>query len=272
MITDVHTHSTFSADGRSSLSQMLSRAHALNVAYYGVSEHFDYDYPADNVLAEGEEVPLVDAEAYFSAARELQRSYEGKMRVLVGCEFGFTPTQKALDMYLETVQRYQPDFIVNSVHTVDGADPWFAEYFDGKTRDKAYGRYLEKVLASLDAPYPYDVVGHIGYVGRNAPYPDPALRYEEFPRLIDDVLRTVIKKDKILEVNSSARKAGDFLPGEDILARYFALGGRKVSFASDAHGVEQICAGRERIVAALKSIGFSHISVPDGKKIVEIAL
>ena len=51
MITDIHTHSTFSADGRSPLSDMLARAAQLGAAYYGVSEHFDYDYEADGVLA-----------------------------------------------------------------------------------------------------------------------------------------------------------------------------------------------------------------------------
>ena len=264
MITDVHTHSKFSADGRSPLSDMLARAAELGTAYYGVSEHFDYDYQADGVLAEGKEVPLIDAEAYFPAARALQRQYALRMRVLVGGEFGYTPTQAAIDRYLAVIEAFCPDFVVNSVHTVDGFDPWYAEYFAGKTRREAYARYLERVRESLDAPYPYDIVAHIGYVGRNAPYPAPtALRYEECPELLDDILRTMIKKGKILEVNSSARQAGDFLPGTDILARYFALGGRKVSFASDAHGAEQICAKRGIVCEALKEIGFTHISVPD---------
>ena len=264
MITDIHTHSTFSADGRSPLPKMLARAAELGAAYYGVSEHFDYDYEADGVLAEGKQVPLIDAEAYFPAARALQREYAPRMRVLVGGEFGYTPTQSAIDRYLTIIETFRPDFVVNSVHTVDGFDPWYAEYFAGKTRREAYARYLERVRASLDAPYPYDIVAHIGYVGRNAPYPAPtALRYEECPELLDDILRTIVKKGKILEVNSSARQAGDFLPGTDILARYFALGGRKVSFASDAHGVEQICARRDIVCAALKAIGFTHITVPD---------
>ena len=59
------------------------------------------------------------------------------------------------------------------------------------------------------------------------------------------------------------------MPGADILARYFALGGRNVSFASDAHGRERILAGREKAVAALSAIGFTHLTVPDcGKQIL----
>ena len=151
MITDVHTHSKFSADGRSPLSDMLARAAELGTAYYGVSEHFDYDYQADGVLAEGKEVPLIDAEAYFPAARALQRQYAPRMRVLVGGEFGYTPTQAAIDRYLAVIETFRPDFIVNSVHTVDGLDPWFAEYFAGKTRRPWIhaGMTLHEMLAGL---------------------------------------------------------------------------------------------------------------------------
>ena len=131
---------------------MLARAAELGAAYYGVSEHFDYDYEADGVLAEGKQVPLIDAEAYFPAARALQREYAPRMRVLVGGEFGYTPTQSATDRYLTIIETFRPDFVVNSVHTVDGFDPWYAEYFAGKTRREAYARYLERVRASLAAP------------------------------------------------------------------------------------------------------------------------
>ena len=126
---------------------------------------------------------------------------------------------------------------------------------------------------SLDAPYGYDIVGHIGYVSRNAPYPDKALRYEEFADPLDDILKTVVARRKILEVNSSMRGTeSGFLPATDILTRYFELGGREVSFASDAHDVARIAEKRESVCAALKAIGFTHVTVPDrGKRIrVEI--
>ena len=263
MLTDVHTHSAFSADGESALSEMLARAAALGIQYYGVSDHFDYDYLAEGILAEGQPVPMIDAAAYFAEARRLQAEYTGKMRVLVGGEFGYSPHPDAQALYRETIARFSPDFVVNSVHSVDGKDAWYGEFFLGKSKEEAYRSYLVRVRESLDAPYPYDIVAHIGYVSRNAPYPDNLLRYTEFPDLLDDIFRTVIAKGKILEVNSSARGAGDFLPGRDLLERYFALGGRKISFASDAHRDRDILRGRETIVPVLKAIGFAGVTVPD---------
>ena len=267
ILTDVHTHSAFSADGVSPLAEMLARAEALGVKYYGVSEHFDYDYLADGVLCEGKAVPMTDAEAYFACARALQAERGHGTRLLVGGEFGYTPNTRAHAMYADVIRRYSPDFVVNSVHTVDGTDVWFGEYFAGKAKEPAYRGYLERVKESLDAPYRYDIVGHIGYVARNAPYPDRAMRYTDYADLLDGILRGVIMRDKILEVNSSARGAGDFIPGTDVLARYFALGGRLVSFASDAHGADRICDKRGEVAAALRAVGFTHIAVPDcGKR------
>ena len=263
MLTDIHTHSAFSADGETALAEMLARARSLGVAYYGVSEHFDYDYLAEGILAEGKPVPMVDAPAYFAEARRLQAQFAPSMRVLVGGEFGFSPHPDAQRLYADTVARFHPDFVVNSTHSVDGKDVWFGEYFTGKDKREAYRRYLVRVRESLDAPYPYDIVGHLGYVARNAPYADKALRCADFSDLIDDILSTVIARGKILEVNSSARGAGDFLPARDILERYFVLGGRMVSFASDAHRADRILCGRETVVRALKEIGFAGVTVPD---------
>ena len=44
ILTDVHTHTKFSPDGRSDIGDMLKAALKKGAAYYGISEHFDYDY------------------------------------------------------------------------------------------------------------------------------------------------------------------------------------------------------------------------------------
>lgn len=264
ILTDMHTHSTYSADGDSPLEEMVEAARAKGVRYFGVSEHFDYDYPPAGLVYSDGSPARTDEEGYFSHIRALQSRLNDKNFVLIaGAEFGYTDDVSAQRRYEGIIEKYSPDFVINSVHTCDGYDCWFGEYFTGKSLQTAYSRYLERVLQSLFAPYNYDIVAHIGYVSRNAPYPDPKLRYGEFRELYDAILNGIISRGKILEVNSSARGAGSaFLPDADVLSRYFELGGRKVSFASDAHYVSRICAGREGVVSALKQIGFEYITVP----------
>ena len=49
---------------------------------------------------------------------------------------------------------------------------------------------------------------------------------------------------------------------QDILRRYYALGGREVSFASDAHLTWRVAEKREKVVKALRQIGFAFLTVP----------
>lgn len=263
LLTDIHNHTAFSPDGRDSMETMLAAAHAKGLAWYGIADHFNYDYDRLCLSIDGQPVPPIDEAAYFKRGREMQKEYEGRMHVLIGAEFGYDHASRATERYLRTQQTYKPDFTVNSVHTCLGNDCYFAHYCEGKSRAYAYNAYLYRVLESLDAPYEYDIVAHIGYCARNATYPDPVLRYEEFADVLDEILRRIIARGKILEVNSSAKKMGDFLPGKDILARYFELGGREVSFASDAHFAARIAEKRETVCAALKEIGFTFLTVPE---------
>ncbi len=260
--TDMHTHTTFSHDGRNTPAEMMAYAQKKGFAFYGVSEHFDYDY--DWSLMSEEEIKEIingDPEEYFHTLRHLQEDYEGVMNVAVGAEFGFSNKKEVQAKYVQTCEKFSPDFVINSVHGEGGRD--FARYTFTDDRKATYRMYLRLIRESLDVPYPYDIVGHIGYIARYVPFENKALSVQEFGAEIDDILLTIIKKDKILEVNSANKNLKNrTLPAEEIIARYFELGGRKVSFGSDAHGVERIGDKRDEVVTMLKRIGFEYVTVP----------
>lgn len=264
-ITDVHTHSTYSFDGKTDLQDMLKTALAKGVAFYGVAEHFDYDA----YLFRGAHW-VTDAEEYFHGARHLQEDYEGCMNVLIGAEMGYSPDNRVQAFYQGLQEKYHPDFVVNSVHALSGNDYYHLSPFymvNGKgeralrEKKEVYKEYLRLIRRSLDAPYSYDIVGHIGYLTRYAPYEDKEMKYADYTEEIDDILTTIIQKGKILELNTS-RSNGIFLPSREFLERYFALGGRLISYASDAHIATSVANGREEAVALLKEIGFTYITVP----------
>ena len=272
-LTDIHTHSLFSFDGIDELQDMLCSAQRKGVAFYGVSEHFDYD-----LLVRGNRVErrMIDEEEYFHRARHLQEDYQGVMNVLIGAEFSYIQDEKALAMYCDVVKKYKPDFIVNSVHSINGEDyydrvPFYDSEGKMRTKDEVYKEYLGAIYESLFAPYPYQIVGHIGYAVRYAPYTDKALRYEDFAEEIDKILLEIIRQNKILEINSSMKDALCITP-LDIFKRYFELGGRLVSIASDAHDTSRICDKREQLVCALKNIGFTHHCVPDRQEYILLEL
>ncbi len=262
-LTDMHTHSfPASHDGKNSLKEMLAAAQAKGIAFYGVSNHFDYDYDL-SLMDEKERKDVLngDEEEYFHDGRHLQEDYEGVMNVAIGAEFGFADDPSVGGRYAATYEKYRPDYVINSVHGVDGRD--FARYNFTASEEDTYALYLKLVRRSLDAPYPYDIVGHMEYVARYVPFANREIDVEKYRPLVDDILLTIIAKDKILEVNSATKGLKRLsLPNLPFIKRYFELGGRKISYGSDAHGVERIAEGREQIVAALKEIGFTYLTVP----------
>lgn len=264
-LTDIHNHSTFSFDGVSPLEKMLETAQRKGVAFYGVSEHFDFD--------EDQADGGTNAEEYFHKARHLQEDYAGAMNVLVGAELGFSPLPEFIHRNCALIEKYQPDFVVNSIHACGGEDyfyqiPFYQTTCEGvrilRPKKEAYLEYLSLVRRSLDVPYAYDIIGHFGYPTCYAPYQDKALSLAEFGEEIDDILKTIIQKNKILEVNASNRSAKTLstVASEEIVRRYFELGGRLVSYASDAHSVESVCRSRAEVMEMLKQIGFTYLTVP----------
>ena len=271
-LTDMHSHTSFSHDGQNTPAEMLEGAQKKGLAFYGVSDHFDYDY--DFSLMDEEERKATqngDVEEYFHALRHLQEDYEGVMNVVVGAEFGYSENEKVQGRYLSTYEKYRPDFVINSVHGQGGRDYARCEF----TKDKreTYGEYLRLIRKSLDAPYPYDIVGHIGYIARYVPFEDNKLDLAEFGEQIDDILKTIVQKGKILEINSANKNLKNrTLPDWDIVRRYFELGGRKVSFGSDAHFVSRIKDKREEVVEKLKEIGFTYLTVPFRGEYIKVEL
>lgn len=267
LITDVHNHSEYSHDCNVPLVEMVESALDKGVAFYGTSEHFDYDI---TIVCE-DLSQSIDEERYFHDARHVQEDYAGVINVLVGAELSYCDDPRVIQANARICEKYAPDFIVNSVHTYKGHDYYHKNVFyqtqNGekvlREKKQVYKEYLQYIQDSLNVPYPYDIVGHIGYAARYAPYENREITLAEFRDEIDAILKTIIQKDKILEVNGKSKGMQDaFLPSKEIIQRYYELGGRKVSYGADAHLIEQQLASREKVVQTLKEIGFTYLTVP----------
>lgn len=252
MKVDTHTHSKFSADGRERIDTMVESAKAQGAGYIAITDHCDMD-----TLQEGNKVPIpwrqLDLPAYYADFLRVQKQTQG-IYVAFGIEAGFD--KRANYLYEEVINKYPFDVVINSVHFVDGWDVYFPYYFENKTKAEAYTLYLETVYESLFATYKFDIVGHLGYCVRNAPYPDSVMYYRDNAELIDKILNKIIELDTVLEVN----RHNGLVPNQEVLQRYFDLGGRKISFGSDAHRGD-VLKDYDETCEVLKKIGFTHLSI-----------
>ena len=262
LLMDLHTHTTYSHDGLNTPAEMVACAQKLGIAFYGITDHFDYDY--DTSLMDEEEYKRTrngDEDEYFHALRHLQDDYAGVVNVLVGAEFGYSEKADVQGRYALTYEKYRPDYVINSVHSIDGKD--FAYSRIEGDKKLVYSAYLSLVRQSLDVPYPYHIVGHIGYAARYVPFEDKAFDLQDFGKQLDDIFCTIIQKGKILEVNTASKQLPQrSIPDKALLKRYYDLGGRKICFGSDAHFPERIAEKWDETIATLKEIGFTHLTLP----------
>ena len=165
---------------------------------------------------------------------------------------------------------YNPfDFVIGSVHVIDGIDVSNPEYFKGKTKKQAYLKYFEEVLENLKIHDCYNVVGHLDYISRYAPYDDKSVYYNEYMEIIDEILKVLVKKDKGLDVNTSAYRYGEnrCYPQFEILKRFNELGGKIITVGSDAHSPEYIADHFEDAYNMIKSAGFKSIATFRNKNV-----
>ena len=253
-MVDLHLHSKFSFDSNEEPSAYVESARRLGCDRLGFSEHYDYDAYLDGA----KDIALCDIESYYKNIKTL-RAESQKPEILFGIEFGYR--KQAIAHYNSLSQKFSFDYVINSVHTLKcRGDCYHSSFFEGRTLKEAYRDYLKGVLESVTSDLDYDIVGHIGYVSRYRKGENARLEYSEYSDILDDILVAIIKKCKCLEVNTSCGSSGSmFLPDESIIERYLALGGKMLSFGSDAHRATDYLRSRDKFLKFMTEHGVKEL-------------
>jgi len=270
ILMDHHVHSDFSPDGHSSLEEMCAAAYAAGCRYMAMTDHIDID-PAYE--GENGEFVISDIPAYVKEIERVKALFPG-MSIVRGAELGYSRT--CWGRVLEKRRQIDTQFAIGSVHAVDGKDPYFKEYFEGRNREQAYGLYLKEACRAVEAfEGVCQVVGHLNYVCKTDCAGYGELKYDDMPQLWDELLGRIVECGLGIELNTSGyRTVGAPLPGFEVVRRFYQLGGRIITFGSDAHYADRVC---ERISDAMqlaKSAGFKVMSVwtDEGRQEVPIEL
>lgn len=250
---DHHVHTTFSFDGKQTLQAACQAAMEAGLTGLVITDHVD-----TGISWKGSDFSIADPAAYRAAIEQAKADFP-RLSLLRGMELGYTPSGKKQALaYYEAIE---PEVMLGSVHVVQGIDPYEQRYFELHGREKGYRLYLEQLLEGLEWMHDrIQVVSHLDYVTKFAPYPDSELHYEDYPREVDDLLRLTIGYDLCLEVNTSTlAKRGTPLPGPSILKRYHDLGGRRLTLGSDAHNSDRLGEGFAQMAGLLRQLGFTSL-------------
>ncbi len=258
---DGHLHTKYSIDSTASLDEMCNSAIERGILGIAITDH---------------NIPVPDGFAHYEnirrsvqKARQKDEEFAGSLRVFAGVELG---DHFIFEYDAEPFYHMDLDCILGSIHST----PVFKKYFP----DCLYGSDLKEAVYQADTDFlkrfleiyyqellkvseeaDVDVMTHLtfplrymnGLANRN-------IDIREYDAQIDAILGAIIKTNKVLEVNTSGLSMDwhQLMPNEDILARYFQMGGRSISFGSDAHKAENVGAGIPEAMTKLKKLGFTH--------------
>lgn len=252
---DCHIHSSFSFDSDMDALQACETATERGLSGIAFVDHLDYDFP------DYEYDLTIDFKSYLQLVESLNQDYYPHLKVLRGIEVGIQP--HVINKSELIIKQYDFDYVLASVHILDGEDPYKGFYYQGKSKIEAYNGYLEHVLYMVSNFCDFDMCGHIDYIIRCACYDDRTLRYSEHSDILDSIFKVLIEKGKGFELNTGSYrtiKNGIPFPEFDIsiLKRYRELGGEIICMGSDSHSLEHIGCNFEFFKELLMKTGFKY--------------
>ena len=257
---DNHTHSHFSPDSRMNLQQCISKAAELGIAGISITDHLDIDAPGSKDYF------------YFSpieqqaAIEQLSGQYPN-LEIFKGIEVGLQDC--CMDKIKEFTSKYTFDVVIASQHFIDSTDPYYGEYYVGKTAEQAYNRAYEVMYKNIIDFEDFDILAHYDYIARYAPYTPRDIKYAQYADVLEPILKFLAEEGKALEINTNTyRERNGYTPvlDIDILKRFRELGGEAVSLGSDAHEPWRITDNFEKYAQIIANCGFKYTVHFKGRK------
>lgn len=253
---DYHIHSRVSFDGHASGLDMALAARRAGLKEICFTDHIDYD-PLEQMG-----VMAFDTDAYN---REYDNLAVPGLLIRRGMEFGMTVDNRA--QFRKDLSRRHFDFVLGSIHFVDDLDVYFSPYWEGKTVFQAERRYLEATLDCVRLHDDFDVLAHLTYIGKARHHIDPrSVPYSEHREIVEEILKILVAKGKGLEVNTSGMdRCGGWLPTEDYIRRFKALGGEIITVGTDSHDTDRVGQYSSQVCNMLRDI-FGYVCTFEDRK------
>lgn len=260
ILSDYHIHTKFSGDSEADFKDIVSSAVSKGLKEICITDHQDFGFVAEGVLFE------LDADEYFNTLCNISEKYCDDIIIKKGIETGLEPDKAKL--IHNFVNSHPFDFVIGSSHLINGKDPYYKEYFEGKTEHEAFMEYFESILTNLDYCDDFDVYGHIDYVVRYSPNKNKNYSYQKYSEILDEILLKLIDKGKGIEINTSGYLSGLNAPNPcvDVIKRYREFGGEIITAGSDAHKPENIANRFLIATEILKACGFKYYTVFNNRK------
>lgn len=260
MLSDFHTHTRFSGDCDTPLREHIETAISLGMEELCITDHHDYGIDSDDIDF------TLNFEEYWSVLPALREEYKDRIKLRIGIELGLLPDLG--DYCHDLVNRYPFDFVIGSTHFVDGQDPFYPCFFQGRDERAAYEQYFHNLLENVKNCRDFDVCGHIDYIIRYGPHKELFYTYKAYRQYLEPLLSILAERGQGIECNTCGLRNGLHQPNPhpDIMRRFRELGGEIITVGSDAHDPKYLGNNFHIAEEILKFCGFRYYATYVNRK------
>lgn len=246
-MVDCHIHSSFSPDSSERIDEIVDYCIEKGIKTIGISDHYDFRNP-DFLFSKG-----FDIASYISAIDEISK----EITILKGIEIGYDPRESSKINLLANDDNF--DYSILSVHTIFDKNLHDEMFFKEDNIYEQFQVYFKHIRDMVDNVDDFQILGHLDYPSRYKEFLDMKRVFNENKDTIADIFKILIMKEKALEVNGAGIRYyhKEPNPSKNILSLYKDLGGKLITYGSDAHYKNYVGFGWDMVSEILKNIGFS---------------
>jgi histidinol-phosphatase (PHP family) len=253
-LVDYHTHTARCGHAQGSMEQYVEHAIEAGLDELGFSDHlYLYWLPAE---ARDPELAMADWELdqYVADVERCRTRYGSDIRLRLATEADYVPGHER--ELTSILRRYDWDYVIGSVHFVDGWGLDDSRQLAGYDRwdiDALYLRYFDLVAQAGETRL-FQTLGHVDLVKKFGHRPRRPLT-DAYQLLACRMARAEV----CVEVNTAGlrKPCAELYPRAELLAACRAAG-VPATFASDAHAPEEVAADIDRAVSALRAAGYTE--------------
>lgn len=249
---DLHNHTTRCNHAVGTVDEYIQKAIALDIDIYGFSEHAPMDFDPHYRLA------FEEMDAYRDDILQAKEKYKNDIKILLGYEVDWLPGHME-----EKVLQADVDYLIGSVHFIDKwsfDNPEFIGGWENKDIDEIWKAYFEATQAMARSGK-FDIVGHLDLIKIFKFMPKQDVRV-----LAKNSLKAIKESNMVLEVNTAGlrKPIGELYPSRELLEVAYEMD-IPITFASDAHAIEQIGLGYDLATTLAKDIGYTKAATFEGR-------
>lgn len=237
IIADMHVHSIFSPDGVSTMEEHCEEAINQGISKICFTDHVDFN-SAELNLNKIKDLRKFrfNTDEYFNEINRLRLKYTS-LEILSGIEFSEPHLFQRQFAYYQDLPF---DYILGSIHHC------YNSVFPGignLNEQRAIFEYYD-LMTNTITQCKFQAIAHIDFPRRYFDY------WRVAKSTIDQILKLIIEKQIVLEVNTSSISDICIEPMPEFLVinRYVELGGTRVVLGSDAHCCKNLAKGFDDII------------------------